>query len=462
MQHAITSQHRTRGFVLLSTSAACALLAGALWTTPAFSQQRTLKVGYSSTYVFDEDAESAIYWNQIKKEFEAAHPGVTLELQPHGGNDVDEMNAIALQYRSPSTAPDVIQLPTTYIGQFQSSGYLLPLDRYLGSSNFWNNFPKNIQDEGRIESKVYAVDIGENNTGIYYNKDMLQKAGIALPWRPHNWNDILTAARAVKEKVPGVIPLWVAAGTSAGPTGVLQGSGALVYSSSTPVIYDTKTQKYVTDSPGLREVLQFYKDVYSAALGAPLSDLFSPKAVAVPVSMMAQKKLAIAIGSNWYGGAWKEKNRYWANASSEADATPLPTSKAQPPGQGGTLGGWDMAVSKSTRNPDLAWALIQLIQQPKYMIFIANKAGFVPPDVNVAKAPDYVNYAPPFNAAFGTFLPYDKLLPSNAGFAVWARGIEEATGRIAQDPNTLVPAAIKILQDTVENQLGPDQVENMH
>ena len=108
---------------------------------------------------------------------------------------------------------------------------------------------------------------------------MLQKAGVALPWTPHNWSDVLAAARAVKAKVPGVAPLWIAAGTSAGPTGVLQGSGALVYASSTPVIYDTNTGKYVTDSPGLREVFQFYKDVYSGGLGAPLSDLFSPKAV---------------------------------------------------------------------------------------------------------------------------------------------------------------------------------------
>jgi multiple sugar transport system substrate-binding protein len=96
------------------------------------------------------------------------------------------------------------------------------------------------------------------------------------------------------------------------------------------------------------------------------------------------------------------------------------------------------------------------------MIFLANKAGFVPPDMNAAKAPEYVDYAPPFNAAFGTFLPYDKLLPSNSGFAVWARGIEEATGKLAQDPSTTVPAALKILHDTVVNQLGSDQVEELH
>jgi multiple sugar transport system substrate-binding protein len=455
-----TNRPRLRNAMLGGATAAIALFAACGWATAAFAQT-TIKVGYSSAYVFDEDADSVTYWNDIKKEFEAAHPNVTLELQPHGGTDTDEMNAIALQYRSLSTTPDVIQLPTTYIGEFQSSGYLLPLDKYLSSSQFWARFPKNIQDEGRIDGNVYAVDIGENNTGMYYNKEMLQKAGIAVPWNPHSWDDILTAARAIKEKVPGVVPLWIAAGTSAGPTGVLQGSGAVIYSSKTPIIYDTKTRKYVIDSPGLRDVLQFYKDVYSAGLGAQLSDLFSPKAVAVPVSLMAKQKLAIALGSNWYGGAWKEKNRHWADAATEAGATAFPTSQGQPPGQGGTLGGWDVAVSKGSKNPDLAWDLVNLLQQRNYMVFLANKAGFVPPDTEVAKSPDYVNYAPPFNGQFATFLPYDQLLPSNDGFAVWARGIEEATGQIAQDPTTSVSAALKTLHDTVVNQLGADEVETI-
>ncbi len=72
-----------------------------------------------------------------------------------------------------------------------------------------------------------------------------------------------------------------------------------------------------------------------------------------------------------------------------------------------------------------------------------------------------MNYAPPFNGDFATFLPYDKLLPSNDGFAVWARGIEEATGQIAQDPTTSVSAALKTLHDTVVNQLGADEVETL-
>ena len=95
------------------------------------------------------------------------------------------------------------------------------------------------------------------------------------------------------------------------------------------------------------------------------------------------------------------------------------------------------------------------------MVFLANKAGFVPPDTEIAQASDYIDYAPPFNGAFATFLPYDQLLPTDEGFAVWARGIEEATGQIAQDPSTSIEAALRTVHDTVVDQLGPDQVETI-
>ncbi len=444
--------------IIVLAIAAPAVLAGC--GSSGNSSKKVVTVAYSSQYVFDADSYSVKYWNEIKKQFQAEHPGITVKLEPHGGTDTDEMNAVALQLRSSSTAPDVIQLPTTYIGQLQSSGYLAPLDSYLSSAPWWQRFPRVIQDEGRIGGHVYAVDIGENNTGIYYNKTMLRKAGLPVPWNPRNWSDILSAAKKVKAANPGVIPLWLAAGTSAGPTGVLQGSGALIYASSTPTIYDTSTHKFVVDSPGLRQTFQFYKQVYSQGLGAPISQLFNPKAVAVPVSLMASQKLAIAIGANWYGGAWEFANRQWTAAKTLAGASALPTSNGQPPGQGGTLGGWDLAVSKSAPNQSLAWDLVNLIEKKNYMVYLANKAGFVPPDPQAAKDPAYINFAPPFNAAFATYLPNDKELPSNGGFAAWARGMEQATGQIAQNPSTSVSAALQTLKSTTANQLGSGKVES--
>src|SRR5947208_6843641 len=161
----------------------------------------TITVAYSTTYVFDSDDTSVIWWDKIKKEFEAAYPNAKLNLQGFNGTDVDLVNKVALEYKNPSTTPDVFMLPSGYVGQWVASDYLLPLDSFVNDSSkapFWSSFPKVIQDESKIGGKVYAVNVGENNSALYYNNAMLQKAGIQVPWQPKTWDDLLTAARAVK------------------------------------------------------------------------------------------------------------------------------------------------------------------------------------------------------------------------------------------------------------------------
>ena len=39
--------------------------------------------------------------------------------------------------------------------------------------------------------------------GIWYNKQLLQKAGIPVPWQPKTWADVIAAARKIKAKLPG-------------------------------------------------------------------------------------------------------------------------------------------------------------------------------------------------------------------------------------------------------------------
>lgn len=424
----------------------------------------TITVAYSKTYVFDADPLSVTWWNTVKREFEQTYKGAHLKLEGFDGTDVDLVNKVALLYKDPSTTPDVFMLPTGYVGQWVSSNYLAPLDQYLTASNapWWSSFPPVIQNESRIGGHVYAVNTGENDSAIYYNKAMLKKAGIPLPWQPKTWADIIAAAKKVKAADPGVVPLWAAAGTSAGAGGVLQGSANLVLGSSTPTIFDSKTKKWVVDSPGLRQVFQFYKDVYSNGLGASTSDLFSPKAVGRPVELMKDRQLAIAIGSNWFADAWTEQNRHWGTASTEAAAVPLPTSTGQTPGSASTLGGWAVGVSSASKEQQLAFDLIKVIEQTPNQVYIANHAGFVPPSGTVQKSGGYINYAPPFNRTFADALPNSQPVPSNqAGYPVWVQGIGQATGQIAQNPSTSVDSAIKTLKSTMQNQVGSGSVETV-
>src|SRR5437879_11956352 len=100
----------------------------------------TITVAYSTTYVFDSDDTSVIWWDKVKKEFEAAYPKGHLTLQGCNGTDVDLVNKVALEYKNPATRPHVLTLRTGYGGQSGGADYLQPLESGVNDTSdapFW-------------------------------------------------------------------------------------------------------------------------------------------------------------------------------------------------------------------------------------------------------------------------------------------------------------------------------------
>jgi multiple sugar transport system substrate-binding protein len=421
-----------------------------------------LTVAYGSTYVFDSEDLATKYWNSIKEQFDASHKDATLKLVPIPGSYNDIVSKLSLDYRSPSTAPDVAQLPTGQLGDWQSSGYLAQLDDQLNSSDFWKTFPKPVQQETQFDGKTYAVSMGDNVSSLFYNKQMFAKAGLPVPWNPRNWADIVDASKRIKAAVPGVTPLWLAAGTSQGTNGILQGGGNLINGSDTPTIYDAASKKWVIDSPGLRQTLDLYKQIYSQGLGAAQSDLFSPSAVTVPLTLFQQGKLAIAVGSNYYFGNWSKfvAAPEWPQAADVMDVAKIPTANGQAPGGASTLGGWAIGVYSGSKHADLSWDLVKLMENEQNLVNAANWAGFVPPNSQYVKSPDYVNFVP-HQEFFGDILNIATPTPSMADYSAWGQGFEEATGKLVSDPTTTVDQAIAQLKDTATKSLGEDKVKTL-
>jgi len=428
------------------------------------TEKGTISVLFSNNYVFDTDAQATAWWNNVTKEFDQQNPGSTLKQLGVGGTDIDEMNKAALLFRSPSTTPDVIQLPTTYTSQFASSGYLLPLTSYVSSASsapFWAGIPKNVQQMGDYNGTLYAVNNGNNDFGVFYNKVMFKEAGLPTNWNPTNWNDILTAAEAIHKKLPKVGALWLAAGVAAGPTNILQGIGNLIVGTKEPTIFDTKTNSYVVGS-GLSDALNFYKKVYSQGLGAPVSQLFAPNAVGNPPQLFAEHKIAIAIaGANWFPSAWVAKGSptYYPKAATEMGIVPMPTEFGQAPGKVSTLGGWAVAIAKDTKYPQLAWNLVKLMMDPANQLSTAVEAGFVPPDTSIGASKAFVNSAP-FQAQFNTYSKYGVALPSDPNFPIYARAVNTATGDFVQNASsTSVSSALSGVSSSITQNCSTCKVE---
>ena len=454
-----------------AAAAALAITAAACSGSPSGSGSGssgggTVTVLYSNNYVFNSDQLATQWWKGIAKQWKAKYPHTKLVLEGTGGTDIDLMNKAAILFRSPSTTPDVIQMPTTYVAQFAGSNYLAPLNSFVNSplaASFWPTMPAGVHAMSTIDGNVYSVNAGNNNTGLLYNKAMLTKAGVKMPWNPTNWQQILQVAAKVKAANPGVWPLWVAAGVAAGPTNVLQGSGNLIFGSSNTTMFDTKTKKWVVNSSGIRATLAFYQSMFQQGLGAPTSQLFRSDAVGQPPLLMKQGKLAIAIGSNWYPSVWASNQSAapWAAAKTAVGSAPFPTENGQAPGYASSLGGWELGIGAHTANATLAWDFIQTAQQQTNMIDADNWGGWVPPDKQYWSAPQYVNYAPPYQSFFAKIMPSAVDEPNTTDFAVWGTGFNNATGAIIENPSTTPQQALNIMKTYITEQLGSNMVETL-
>jgi len=426
------------------------------------SSKTTITIAFSPSYVFDTTGLASQFYNQVKKQFEQEHPGVTVQFVPVPGSYNDIISKLSLMYRNTANAPDVAEMPSGQIGLFASSGYLAPLNTYLKTTSWWKNFPAVVQSEGTFSGTTYAVDQGENVSAMLYNVKMFKKAGIALPWKPKTMADVLTAAKKIKAAIPNVAPLWLEGSTGSGAGGALQGVNNLIVGTTTPTIYDATNKKWVVDSPGIRQALLFYTQVYGAHLGASATDLFSPNALTVPLTLFQQGKLAMAVGSNFYTGNWTKfiSAPYWAQAASTMAVTPIPTWSGQGTGVASTLGGWDFAVAAASKHKTLAFQLINLMENEKFSIDSANWAGFVSPSKSYWNLPSYTNFAPA-QKLFAQILPSATLTPTGADYSVWVQGMGEATGAIIQNPSTTVNQAVNILKNYVTQQLGASNVETI-
>ena len=467
-----TSQRRRRliigGFSVLATISGLAAgsvgIAAAQTHAGSATLNGTITAEFDAGLTFDSNALGVSWWNKVASEFHKKYPHAALKLVNISGNLAAYTTKLALQFRTPASAPDVIQINSQYLGEFAAGGDLLSLNRYVSRGQIpgWTSYPANVKADDTFNGTVFGIDEGENIGALILNKSMLQKAGVKLPWKPTTWSEVISAAGAVKAHDPGVYPLGIAAGTATAAGGIAQGTGHLIYGSSTPTIYDAAKHRWVVSSPGLSQVMSFYRAVFGDGLGVPVSYLFESNAIGELPTLMSEGKLAIAVGENWYPGAFalKGSGETWPAAQKVVGAAPIPTRAGQAPGIASALQAWAVAVSKASKQSALDLGLIKIMQSNANIVSLANTAGFVPPEPGLARSPTFVHLAP-LQSVIAGYLSAAKPLPSyEPGYAAWVDGIEQATAKLASDPKgTTVAAALSLVKSTTAAQLGGSKVE---
>ncbi|WP_279580175.1 extracellular solute-binding protein [Fodinicola feengrottensis] len=262
----------------------------------------TIKIAYQK---FGNFIQGDALFKKVKTQFEAANPGKKVTLVPIQGNDADYKTKLALMQRSAATAPDVLYEDTFTINSDIQAGYLAPLDSYVNKWADWSQFlPASKGSATGTDGKVYGVPMGTDTRALWFNKQIFAKAGLPADWQPKTWADILAAARTIKAKVPGVIPLNVYVGKAGGEQSSMQGHEMLLYGTANK-LYDDKTKKWIAPSKGFTDALNFEKTIYSEGLAPSPQQALSPSiGTQVGGQLLPQGKLAIDLDGSWMPQTW--------------------------------------------------------------------------------------------------------------------------------------------------------------
>jgi multiple sugar transport system substrate-binding protein len=444
---------RTRIIAGLAAVAVAAVgLAGCSSSGSASSD--TIKIAYQKFGSFQQlDAQMKV----VKKEYEKDNPGKTVELVPIQAQENDYYTKLALMNKAPATAPDVMYEDTFLIKADAEAGYLLPLDKYTAKWDEWDQFYDNAKQAGQgDDGKIYGIPMGTDTRALWYNKDIFKEVGLPVPWEPKTWDDVLAAAKTIKEKKPDVIPFNVYSGKPQGEASTMQGFEMLLYGAdgSGNTLY--KDKKWVTGSKQFQDSLQFIKDVYQGGLGpTPQQALDTNVGTTIAQTWLPKGQLAIDLDGSWQSGTWlKSGTAPWPEWSDVMGQAPMPTQNGQEPGYNSMSGGWTLAVGKNSKNPQAAFDFISTF---------LNKDGSLKYDIensqiavrkDVAEDPSYDASNPTFKF-FSGLVEHTNFRPATSDYSQVSNAIQVAMESVMTGQQSPKQAA-EAYDKTVVGVVGKD------
>jgi multiple sugar transport system substrate-binding protein len=282
---------------------------------------------------------------ELKAEFEAAHPGVRVQIEQIPGEG--QFAPKVLMMHVTGSAPDVIQLDASAAAVFIDNGVvadLAPRMRADPEFRLEDYFPTVI-DVFRRNEAAYAVPLDFTPMVIYYNKRIFDEAGVPYPREGWTWADFLSVAKRLTIHPPGaraptrygvnfenwmaywLLWLWTNGGDVLSPDG-RRASGFL-------------------DGPQSTSAVQFIADLIDQQRVAP-----SPaERAAAGVDLFRAGRAAMDLKGHWM---WLD---YRADGL-DIGVVGLPTNGVAPVTVVYASG---LAVMSKAAHPDLAWEYVKFM-----------------------------------------------------------------------------------------------------
>lgn len=165
------------------TVSLAALMTASLLVGCGKTKERVNEQGEAVVTVWSPSDEPAIeeWWVEKINEFNEAHEGeIELKREAIVRADSyayeDKVNAAITS----NDLPDILFVDGPNVSVYAANEITIPLDDFFTEED-WADFFDSSKQQNTYDGKIYAVGATESSVALFYNKDMLEEAGIPVP-----------------------------------------------------------------------------------------------------------------------------------------------------------------------------------------------------------------------------------------------------------------------------------------
>lgn len=374
-----------------TTKPACPTAATAV---PAAPESGTVTL--TVTGALSSPAEDALVQANLRK-FQQAHPNIQIKWSPITSGDYPSIIRANI---ANGDAPDVFYLQPPMAPDYFRTNTLLDLSPYMTQDNVpMSAFGQSLISPFTCSGQVYGIPKDWSTLGIFYNKQMLQKAGLSVPPETWTWNDLRLYARKLTVlsdthiygiTLPAMSSRWLAF--------LFANGGSVLSSDGMHAAFNNQA-----GVDALNFYASFQKDDGSSVMPV---NLVAPAWRGDTLQAFGEQRVAMVIEGSWLIPYMQQKF-----PSVQYGIAPLPFT---PAGKRANLlftNAW--AAYRNTRHPEAAWELIKYLTGQEAQGNVIH-AGFALPslkslanDTALASHPDLRTFldAGPYSIAdyFGVY-----------------------------------------------------------
>ncbi|MFH0948640.1 MAG: extracellular solute-binding protein [Elusimicrobiota bacterium] len=253
--------------------------------------------------------------------------------------------------------PDVCQLGTTWMSEFNAMGSLAQLDGYVEKSKFIskNKFFDGSWNTNVVEKKLYGIPWYVDTRILFYRKDLLKQVGYDHP--PRTWDELIKIGKKLTKDTngDGKSDRW-GINLPSGGGGVWTELGLFVWQNGADFL--TPDNRYATlETDKFREAFKFYTDIFKKEKISPITtggdiNLFHafktgyyPMFISGPWMVELVEKECPEIKGKWdVSVLWKKKK--------------------------GTsfVGGCNLVIFNKSKYKETAWKFVEFMNRPENQV----------------------------------------------------------------------------------------------